>query len=161
MMETINVLFVCMGNICRSPAAEGILRHFAKKEPDLAFHIESCGMGDWHVGHSPDVRMQEAAKSRGIILTSQAQQFQKEFFNRFDYILVADKEVLESLYQHAKSTEQKSKIMFMTEYSQFYQGQEVPDPYYQPGGAFELVLDILEDSCVGLLNHIRVKEEKK
>jgi protein-tyrosine phosphatase len=107
------------------------------------------------VGQSPDIRTQETAKARGIILTSRAKQFQKEFFDQFDYILVADKEVLAFLYQYAQSTEQKAKIMLMTQFSSIYQGQEVPDPYYQAGGAFELVLDILEDSCVGLLEHIR------
>jgi protein-tyrosine phosphatase len=155
MVKTIQVLFVCLGNICRSPAAEGILRHLVQKESNLSVHVESCGIGDWHVGQSPDIRTQETAKARGIILTSRAKQFQKEFFDQFDYILVADKEVLAFLYQYAQSTEQKAKIMLMTQFSSIYQGQEVPDPYYQAGGAFELVLDILEDSCVGLLEHIR------
>ena len=89
---------------------------------------------------------------------SRAQQFQKEFLDDFDYILVADKEVLKFLYHYAKTPKHKAKIALMTEFSSLYRGQEVPDPYYQPGGAFELVLDMLEESCEGLMNHIRNKE---
>ena len=99
--------------------------------------------------------MQEAAKGRGISLTSRAQQFQYIFFDSFDYILVADKEVLKYLYRYAKTAEHKAKLFLMTAFSSIYSGQEVPDPYYQADGAFELVLDMLEESCQGLLRHIR------
>lgn len=151
----IRVLFVCMGNICRSPAGEGILRHFASQDPSLAVYVESCGIGDWHIGQAPDQRIQEASKARGIVLTSLAQQFQHAFLDEFDYILVADKEVLKFLYHYAKTPDQKAKIFLMTAFSPIYAGQEVPDPYYQSNGAFELVLDMLEDSCQGLLQYIR------
>ena len=154
-MENVHVLFVCMGNICRSPAAEGILKHLAKKHPDLNIAVGSCGIGDWHIGAAPDHRMQETSKARGIYLTSQAQQFKKSFFEQFDYILASDKEVRNNLYHYATTPEEKAKIGLMTDYSSVYKGQEVPDPYYQPGGAFELVMDILEDSCTGLLEHIQ------
>lgn len=157
-MKTVRVMFVCMGNICRSPAAEGILKHLAQDESHFSLHVESCGVGDWHIGQAPDKRIQEASKARGIVLMSRAQQFQKEFLDDFDYILVADKEVLKFLYHYAKTPEHKAKIALMTEFSSLYRGQEVPDPYYQPGGAFELVLDMLEESCEGLMNHIRNKE---
>ena len=151
----IRVLFVCMGNICRSPAGEGILRHFASQDPSLAVYVESCGIGDWHIGQAPDQCIQEASKARGIVLTSLAQQFQHAFLDEFDYILVADKEVLKFLYHYAKTPDQKAKIFLMTAFSPIYAGQEVPDPYYQSNGAFELVLDMLEDSCQGLLQYIR------
>ena len=153
--EVIGVLFVCMGNICRSPAGEGILRHFASEDPSLKLVVKSCGIGDWHLGQAPDRRIQEASKARGIALTSRAQQFQPAFFEQFDYILAADKEVLKFLYHYAKNAEQKAKIFLMTAFSPIYAGQEIPDPYYQSDGAFELVLDMLEDSCQGLLQHIR------
>jgi protein-tyrosine phosphatase len=151
----VRILFVCMGNICRSPAGEGILRHFAGQDPTLEIYVESCGIGDWHIGQAPDYRIREASHARGIVLTSVAQQFQQVFLDKFDYILAADKEVLKFLYHYAKSPDQKVKIFLMTAFSSNYAGQEVPDPYYQSDGAFEMVLDILEDSCQGLLQHIR------
>lgn len=150
-----SVLFVCLGNICRSPAAEGLLRHLhSKRQKDLDLHIESCGIGDWHLGHLPDERMRDAAKARGIILSSRAQQFKPVHFERFDYILAADKEVMSDLYYFAKTPEHKAKIHLITDFSGTYSGQEIPDPYYEGGLAFELVLDMLEDSCEGLLSHI-------
>lgn len=149
-----HVLFVCMGNICRSPAGEGILKQLIKDHPSLHLHIESCGIGDWHLGQSPDFRMQQAAAIRGICLNGKAQQFQHHFFDRFDFILVADKEVLSVLYHHASNLEQKSKLHLMTEFGSEYKGQEVPDPYYKSDGAFDLVLDILEDSCQGFIQHL-------
>lgn len=152
------ILFVCMGNICRSPAAEGVLKHLVQKDPSLRIEVESCGIGDWHLGHAPDQRILEAAKARGIALTSRARQFTSEFFDHFDYILVADREVLKYLYHYAKTPEQKAKIILMTEFSSAYQGLEVPDPYYKAHGAFELVLDMLEDACEGLITHLKGKQ---
>ncbi len=149
------ILFVCLGNICRSPAAEGVLRHLvSEKLDDQKLRIESCGVGDWHLGHLPDERMRDAAKTRGIILSSRAKQFQREYFDEFDYILAADKEVLNSLYKYAKEPHQKAKIHLITAFSKSYRDQEIPDPYYQGYSAFDLVLDMLEDSCEGLLQKI-------
>ena len=151
----ISVLYVCLGNICRSPAAEGILRHLVKKQgKEEQFHIESCGVGDWHIGRLPDDRMRDSAKNRGIVLSTRAQLFKREFFDQFDYIFVADQEILHVLYQHAKSPEHKAKIHLMTVYSKCYPNEEVPDPYYRGGGDFETVLDILEDSCEGFLDYL-------
>ena len=153
--KKVSVLFVCLGNICRSPAGEGVLKYLVNQDSSLDIHVESCGIGDWHLGQPPDRRMQEAAAMRGIPLTSRAQQFQSNFLDKFDYILVSDKEILKFLYQHAKTAEHKAKIHLMTAFSSVYSGQEVPDPYYQPNGAFDLVLNMLEDACQGLLRHIR------
>lgn len=153
--KEIRVLFVCMGNICRSPAGEGILKEMISQDPNLKVHVDSCGIGDWHIGQPADKRMQEAAKDRGIILTMRAKQLQHVFFDHFDFILAADNEVLNYLYQYAKNPDQKAKIFLMTAFSLRYKEKDVPDPYYQPNGAFELVLDILEDSCKGLIDHIR------
>jgi protein-tyrosine phosphatase len=153
--QPIRVLFVCMGNICRSPAGEGILRHMIEKKSLQSIEVASCGIGDWHLGHAPDLRMQAAAKARGIVLNSKARQFRYEFFDQYDYILVSDKEVRKDLYAFAKTPGHKAKILMMTEFSSNYQGEEVPDPYLQAQGAFDLVLDILEDSCSGILDHIK------
>lgn len=153
------ILFVCMGNICRSPAAEGVFKHILSKELISSIDVKSCGIGDWHLGQAPDKRMQESAKARGIALTSRAQQFELAFFDDFDYILVSDHEVMKFLYDYAKTPLHKAKLSLMTEFSSNYKGQEVPDPYYEPGAAFDLVLDMLEDSCEGLLKHISEKEK--
>ena len=149
------VLFVCLGNICRSPAAEEILRQFVKaKGCENQIHIESCGIGAWHIGLLPNSRMRTAAQARGFILTSRAQLFQQAFLDTFDYILAADGEVMEYLHQQAVTTDQKAKIHLITEFSDTYKNRDVPDPYYKGNGAFEEVLDILEDSCQGLLKKI-------
>ena len=151
-----SVLFVCLGNICRSPAAEGILRHQAEKE-GVNIHVESCGLGDWHKGNLPDERMREASKKRGIALTSRAQKMEHEFFDRFDFIFVADHKVMNELYKFAESPEHKAKMHFITHFSSSYKGQDVPDPYYDGEAGFENVLDMLEDSCEGILTHIKAK----
>jgi protein-tyrosine phosphatase len=149
----VSVIFVCLGNICRSPAAEGILRHLAKKK-GIEVHIESCGLGDWHQGSLPDDRMREASKNRGITLSSRAQKIQSEFFDRFDFIFVADHKVLNDLYRYASTPEHKAKMHLMTHFSTAFHDQEVPDPYYDGAAGFEHVLDMLEDSCDAILTHI-------
>lgn len=153
---TPSILFVCLGNICRSPAAEGILRHLAQKE-GLDLHIESCGLGDWHSGSLPDERMREAIQGRGITLTSRAQKIQREFFDKFDFIFVADHKVLNELYKYATSPEHKAKMHLMTHFSPAFHDREIPDPYYDTQAGFENVLDMLEDSCEAILNHIKKK----
>ena len=147
----VSILFVCLGNICRSPAAEGILKQLAA---DKALHVESCGLGDWHVGQLADGRMREAAIDRGVILSSRAQQFQEGFFEKFDYILAVDNEVLHDLYRYAKTPEQKVKLHLITAFSKSYPNQEIPDPFYGGRVDFDRVLDMLEDSCEGLLQEI-------
>lgn len=149
------VLFVCLGNICRSPAAEGVLRHLAQESNcDDKLYLESCGIGAWHIGALPDARMRAAAQVRGVILTSRAQQFQLAYLDAFDYILASDQKVLEYLFQHAQTIEQKAKLHLMTAFSDTYRDLDIPDPYYQGNGSFELVLDMLEDACRGLLRKI-------
>jgi protein-tyrosine phosphatase len=151
----VSILFVCLGNICRSPAAQGILSHMISKEKSLVSRVESCGLGDWHVGQLPDERMREAAELRGVILASRAQQFHHNFFEEFDYILAADFEVLHDLQRHAVKPEYKAKIHLITAFSKMYKNEKVPDPYYGGHADFDLVLDMLEDSCIGLLEHIK------
>jgi protein-tyrosine phosphatase len=148
------ILFVCLGNICRSPAAEGITKHLAKKHNLKDLHVESCGIGDWYTGKLPDARMRQAAQSRGLVLQSRAKPFDPGFFAGFDYILAADRDVLHQLYSLSSSPEHKAKIHLITDFSQSYRGEEIPDPYYGGEAGFETVLDMLEESCESLLRSI-------
>jgi low molecular weight protein-tyrosine phosphatase len=149
------IMFVCLGNICRSPAGEGMLQHLVdSSETSTDFTIASSGIGDWHVGQFPDSRMCQAASERGIMLTSRAQVFKVEDFDQYDYILAADHEVLNDLYHYARSLQDKSKVHLITAFSPSYHNEVVPDPYYGGVSDFELVLDMLEDSCEGLLQKL-------
>lgn len=152
----VKVLFVCLGNICRSPAAEGILRHMTSQDPLFqAMEIASAGMGDWHLGQLPDERIRDAAKSRGIVLTSRAQHFKSVFFDNYDFILAADHEVLHDLHRLAVKPEHKAKVHLITAFSPSYKDEEIPDPFYEGKAAFDLVMDMIEDSCEGFLEHLR------
>ncbi|MEI8364990.1 MAG: low molecular weight protein-tyrosine-phosphatase [Parachlamydiaceae bacterium] len=155
-MTTSSVLFVCLANTCRSPAAEGVLRHLAEKQ-GLDCYVESCGVGAWNVGQLPSEKMREATQKRGIHLASRSQQFDPQFFDRFDLILVADREVLNELYHYAKTPQHKGKIHLITHFSSAYKDQVIPDPYYGGEAGFEHVLDMIEDSCHGIIKEIQVK----
>lgn len=149
-----SVLFVCLGNICRSPCAEGVLKHQADKQ-SFDLHVESCGLGDWHKGQLPDERMRQTALARGIALSSRAQAFKHEFFDKFDLILAADHSVKDELHKWAKIPEHKAKIQLMTKFSKTHQGKEVPDPFYHELAQFEFVMDMIEEACQGLLEHLK------
>lgn len=153
------VLFVCMANICRSPAAEAVLRHLSKQHSlKLDLTVNSCGISALSVGQLPDRRMAEAALKRGIALESRASAFTTDFYDRADYILAVDHKVLNLLLLHAPKRKFKAKITLISEYSKNFQGQEIKDPYIQSanrlGQAFDMSLDILEDCCHGLLCHL-------
>lgn len=156
------VLFVCLGNICRSPCAQGVLEHLLKKKNlGMDIHVESCGLGDWNLGQLPDERMRVTAEARGIILSSRAQSFRRDFFDRFDYIFSVDHKVMYELYKWATTPEHKAKIHLMTAYSKVYKEQEIPDPYYYGQGHFDLVMDMIEDSCEGLLEYLSTKDKNR
>lgn len=151
-----SVLFVCLGNICRSPAAEGVLKQMIAKEQHLKdMQIQSCGMGSWHTGQLPDERMRMAAKHRGLDLISRAQVFHPKFLEEYDYIFAADREVLELLYQYAKNPAHKAKIQLITKYSTCYPNEEIPDPFYQGDAAFDHVLNMIEDACEGFILYLK------
>lgn len=155
------ILFVCLGNICRSPAAEGFLRHLISEDGELSsYTVASCGIGDWHHGKLPDSRMIKSAGARGVTLSMRAQSFKSEFFSQFDLILAADKDVEQILLQYASSEEDKGKISLITKFSEFHQNEEIPDPYYEDVSCFERALDIIEDSCQGLYKYLVNNEEK-
>ena len=155
-MKLISVMFVCLGNICRSPAAEEILRKKAEAHGlSDTLHIESSGIGSWHVGSLPDSRMREASSKRGYNLSGRAQIFHPSHFKQFDYILAADEHVLHELHSLARSPEEKSKIHLMTAFSKTYPHKNVPDPYYNGQAAFEGVLDILESSIDDFIDQLK------
>ena len=149
------VLFVCLGNICRSPAAEGVFLHLlAQAEASDRFVVDSAGTGGWHVGKAADRRMREAASRRGIALTSRARQLERADLQRFDHILTMDASNLahvQALAQEGHSGGQLARIEPLVRYSSRFNAHEVPDPYYGGEEGFEQVLDLLEDACAGLL----------
>jgi protein-tyrosine phosphatase len=155
-MTTTRVLFVCLGNICRSPAAEGVFVHLLDQQ-GLAdrFVVDSAGTGGWHVGRRADARMRDAAARRGIDLTSRARQIDLGDLHSFDHILTMDGDNLaavQALAREAGNPAGQAQIEAMTHYCRRHSGaREVPDPYYGGSEGFEQVLDLLEDACGGLL----------
>lgn len=150
--EKIRVLFVCLGNICRSPAAEGIFREVVREMGDEErFFIDSAGTGNYHVGDLPDRRMRIHARNRGIELTHRCRQVDVEDFNDFDLIIGMDASNVQNLRRLAPSVEASRKIHSMSEFfSPGARYDHVPDPYYEGAEGFELVLDLLDDGCRNL-----------
>jgi len=149
----IAVLFVCMANICRSPALEAALRHLAaQRNLGDQLHTDSCGIGWVHLGERPDPRSFEAAKKLGILIDHRTQQFQDHFFEVYDLILTVDQEIAEQLKLRAPNL--KEKIKLATEFSRKFKGQPIPDPYYMSKSGFDEVMEIVLDSCNGLLDHL-------
>ena len=151
------ILFVCLGNICRSPAAEGIFNQKIK-ERDLEnfFVVDSAGTGNWHVGNLPDQRMRSTALSRGIELNSRSRQIEENDLYEFDQILVMDKDNLNAVKSLTKDQKNpiNSKIKLILNYSKNSQLDEVPDPYYGGQNGFEKVIDLLDDAMDGLIDSL-------
>ena len=150
----ISILFVCLGNICRSPALEATLRHLAvsKKRSD-EFKIDSCGISWMHVGEHPDPRTFAAASKRGILIDHRAQQFSVRFFDEYQNILVVDRDIAEQVKYHARSDADKKKVLMATAFSRHFKDQDIPDPYYLSHSGFDQVMDMVIDCCEGILNH--------
>jgi protein-tyrosine phosphatase len=151
--------FVCMGNICRSPTAHGVMEHLVR-EAGLAGRIEidSAGTGAWHVGELPDPRARAAAKKRGYDLSHRARRFTSEDFTRFDLVLAMDRENLASLHQLARGSGHAGSVRLLRSFDpDAPEGAEVPDPYYREDDGFEHVLDMCERACRGLLEHVRAR----
>ena len=146
------VLFVCLGNICRSPTAEGVLRHLAGLEaPELALDIDSAGTADYHIGAPPDLRSQRAALGRGIDISGlRARQVAAADFDRFDLILAMDRENLREL-QALKPRNSRASVKLFLEYAPQTKVRDVPDPYYGGHNDFEQVLDLTTAASRGLL----------
>jgi protein-tyrosine phosphatase len=157
---THKILFVCMGNICRSPTAEGVFRHkLEQAHVTDQFVIDSAGTHAYHVGEPPDLRSQEYARKRGIDLSTQrARQVHVQDFAKFDLVLAMDKDNL-SLLQKQCPAEHQHKIKLMMSYASHSPSDVVPDPYYGGGRGFDVVLDYLEDAADGLLADILQKHQ--
>ncbi len=153
--ERIRILFVCMGNICRSPSAEGLFINKVNTEnSNDKFEIDSCGTHDYHLGHSPDSRTLEAAANRGIDLSNlRSRKIKYSDFEYFDLVLAMDKLNQENLMSHCPN-EYRYKIKLMLDYLPGHPLDEVPDPYYGGNQGFEEVLDILEESIESLYEDI-------
>lgn len=152
----IAVCFVCLGNICRSPTAEGIFRQMvADAGLDDAFDIDSAGTSGWHIGAPPDARSTAAAARRGWHLDGGSRQFTVEDFDRFDYVIAMDHENYADLKRLARNGDDVARVSLLREHDPAADGEEVPDPFYGGGGGFEAVLDICESACAGLLASLR------
>jgi len=153
----VSVCFVCLGNICRSPTAEGVFRHLvAAAGLGDAFAIESAGTAGYHTGAHPDRRSAAAAQARGIALLSRARRFEDADFERFDYILAMDRQNLAELTHRAATPEARGKVRLLRMFDpQASPDAEVPDPYYGGADGFEVVLDICQRACEGFLTYAR------
>jgi len=155
------ILFVCLGNICRSPMAEGVFRRVADDAGKLhLFEIDSAGMGDWHKGEAPDHRAQKAALDRGVDISGQtARKVELEDFEDFDLVLAMDGSNIEDLYEIAPHAA-RAKIRRFLDYAPHVGTQDVPDPYYGGTEGFDHALDLIEAAAQGLLAEL-TEETKK
>ena len=146
------VLFVCLGNICRSPTAEGVMRSLvAEAGLEGEIEVESAGTGDWHVGHPPDERALSAAAARGITLEGVARQVTAGDFEAFDLIVAMDRANRDDLVALAPDAEARERVRLLREYAGESE-RDVPDPYYGGEDGFADVVEIVERSCAALLD---------
>jgi protein-tyrosine phosphatase len=148
------LLFVCLGNICRSPTGEGVMRGIVEQEGVAdRFEIDSAGTGSWHVGEPPDRRSVAAAHARGIVIGGAARQVTGEDFYSFDLLLAADRHNLRDLRAIAPTDEHETKVCMLREFDPMSTPDDldVPDPYYGGPGGFDEVIDLVDAACRGLL----------
>jgi len=158
----VRILFVCMGNICRSPTAEGVMRRLLD-DAGLAdrVHVESAGTGGWHAGEPPDERATIAARRRGITLAGAAQQVRAADFRDFDLLVAMDRANLRELLAQVPDEDAADKVRLLREFDPASSGApdlDVPDPYYGGDRGFETVLDMVEAACRGLLDELRAAD---
>ena len=151
----VRVLFVCMGNICRSPLAQGVFEDVLRREGlENEVFVDSAGTGSWHVGEPPDERAQRSARLRGLDLSSQrARRLRPEDCERFDYILFMDEENRRLVEPLCKGG--TAEVRLFLDYAPEFPQREIPDPYYGGREGFELVMDLVEAASEGLLEDIR------
>jgi len=146
----VRILFVCMGNICRSPTAEGVMRRLIEDE-GLDIEVDSAGTGGWHAGEPPDERATMAAQRRGVTLAGAARQVKQSDFRRFDLLVAMDRGNLRDLLDLAPDEEAREKVRLLVP------DADVPDPYYGGDRGFETVLDMVESACRELLDELRAR----
>jgi protein-tyrosine phosphatase len=155
----VRLLFVCLGNICRSPTAEGVMRSLvAEAGMQEAVEIDSAGTGAWHVGSAPDARASAAAHGRGVVLEGLARRVRSEDFEHFDLLLAMDGENLRELRRLAQGEKERAKVRLLREFDPARADAEdldVPDPYHGADDGFAEVFELVQRACEGLLEQIR------
>ena len=152
------ILFVCLGNICRSPAAEGIMKKLIfDNKLHNKIEVDSAGTSGWHTGELPDPRMRQHGARRDYNFNSLSRKFTSDDFDRFDIILVMDDSNYHDIVRLSPDLESQKKVYRMVDFLQKLKHDHIPDPYYMGADGFELVLDLLEDACEGLLENIEQK----
>jgi protein-tyrosine phosphatase len=155
----VRLLFVCLGNICRSPTAEGVMRSLVSEAGmQEAVEIDSAGTGAWHVGSAPDARASAAARGRGVVLDGEARRVRNEDFEEFDLLLAMDGENLRELRRLAPGGQERAKVRLLREFdpaSADAEDLDVPDPYYGADDGFAEVFELVQRACRGLLEEIR------
>ncbi|HXA53946.1 MAG TPA: low molecular weight protein-tyrosine-phosphatase, partial [Solirubrobacteraceae bacterium] len=162
----VSVLFVCLGNICRSPTAEGVMRALVREAGmEATIALDSAGTGAWHVGESPDARATEAARRRGIALEGAARQVRPRDFEEFDLILAMDRANLRDLRRLAPDESAREKVRLLREWgragSQSDGDLDVPDPYHGGPEGFDRVLDLVQAACAALLRELGAEHAQR
>jgi protein-tyrosine phosphatase len=153
----VSVSFVCLGNICRSPLAQGVFEDLLEREGLLEkVMVSSAGVGNWHVGAEPDARMQKTAKARGIVMRSRAQQIVATDFRRLDLVLAMDRSNMDALMHTAPTDGEREKLKMFRSFDPEANGDlDVPDPYYGGDKGFDLVFNIVHRTCPKILQYLR------
>lgn len=154
--KPVKILFVCLGNICRSPAAQGVMQRIVDENHDTnKYFLDSAGLYGGHAGDLPDHRMCVHARRRGYELTHRSRQVQHPDFEKFDIIVAMDDSNMDDLKSMAGSIDEEKKIVSMASFLRMHPHHDyVPDPYYEGAEGFEIVLDLLEDACQGLYEYL-------
>ncbi|BDB55706.1 low molecular weight protein-tyrosine-phosphatase [Flavobacterium ammonificans] len=154
---SVKIVMVCLGNICRSPLAEGIL---ASKLPKDKFTVDSAGTGSWHIGQSPDERSVAVAKKNGLDISNQkGRQFSSADFDTFDYIFVMDNSNYDNVIALAETKEQKEKVTLIMNELHPSQNKEVPDPYFGMHNGFDIVYNMLDEVCDSIAQKLITKHQ--
>ena len=148
------ILFVCLGNICRSPAGENTMRDLIQHEGVEGISLDSAGTAGYHIGKGPDPRMTATLEGRGIRVSGNARQFSKQDFADFDLIVPMDEDNHREILRLAKTEADKAKVQPFMSFCEDFSKPEVPDPYYGEQDGFDLVADIMADGCAGILKSL-------